>query len=158
MTHYRTPGSPEAVLLEVLQLLPPVAVHQSTGKKLNSFYRISNPENELGLHLDDAAALDAALLARGERARFADLLSELTQSAIARMGGAKANSFCIDTGLRRITGELGDLARAVDDMLAGPQDLQERRRVAKEAQDVIDAAMAIREAVAPKPVVARAAE
>jgi len=158
VTHYRTPGSPEAVLLEVLQLLPPVAVHSATNKKVATFYRVSNPENELGLHLDDAAALDAALLARGERARFAHLLSELTQSALTRMGGEKSNGFCIDAGLRRITGELGDLARAVDDMLAGPQDLQERRRVAKEAQDVIDAAMAIRDAATPKPAVARAAE
>jgi len=150
MTHHRAAGSLEHALLTVLNDLSPEEIVTATGKKPAHFYKLALPTNDYCLDMDDAAALDAALLAKGKPARFMPLMQEMVQAALERLGGAKASALNLDHGLRRVTTECGELARAVDVAMAdGKLDRGERRTIAREAQDIIDQAKRIRDHVEP---------
>jgi hypothetical protein len=90
MTIYRRPGSIGATLLGALHDLSAAEVEAATGKTATNFYQIASPENNRDLHLNDAAALDAALRVRGLPPRFLPFFLERTEDAIARLGGGPA--------------------------------------------------------------------
>ena len=152
MTHYREPGTVEDVLAAVLRALSADEILTATGKKLALFRALSNPENPCSLDLDDAAALDAALVAKGLPARFRPLFDALHTAAVAKLGGAKPATLDLNTELRRLSIEVGTLYKAADDGMAdGRLETHERRRIAHDAQDVSDRAIAIRDLVEPPP-------
>lgn len=150
MTHYREPGSVEDVLAGVLRALSADEVFAATGKRVGLFRQQSNPEHPCGLDFDDAAKLDAALEAKGLPGRFRPLFDALFRSALARAGGAVSRPVDLNVSLRRLSVETGQLAEAIDaGMSGGRLDLAGRRAIAREAQDVADHAIMIRDAVEP---------
>lgn len=150
MTVYRAPGTVEDTLARVLRVLSPADLAEATGKGVDAFRKASNPNAPHGLRLDDAAALDAALVARGYAPEFGPLFAELQQRAAARMRPLEPGAPDIDRGLRRVVAETGALSTAIDRAMAdGRLSTRERREIASEAQDVIEAARHIRDAVEP---------
>lgn len=151
MTIYRNQATVEKALLDVLPELSERAVAAATGKSPSHFYKVSNPQNDLSLSLRDAAALDVALMAAGKPAVFAAVYEEAQRATLDRLGGSQpAPKLDIAASLRRAHIEAGHLAQAVDDALADDRiTIEERRRIAKEAQDLIDAARQLRDTVEP---------
>lgn len=144
MTHHRVAGSVEAVTLDALHHLTDAEIEAATGKKRSAFYKAVNPTTPGGLHFADAARLDAALKAKGLPARFLPLFLEMS-------GGSQGQAMPdLEKGLRRIGCEAGDLFRAAEEANAdGVLTTEERRAIAKEAQELMDASQAIRDAMEP---------
>lgn len=150
MTHQRLAGSIEHALLQTVKDLSPAEIEAATGLKIGTFRKLSNPLNGETLDLDDAAALDAALIKRGLSPRFLAVFQEITMSALQRIGGAAEPKTDYGRSLRRLDIESGQLAKVIDDALADNHvDQDERRRIAKQAQNVIDHAREIRDAAEP---------
>lgn len=150
MTLYRTPGSIDDALKAVVTELSPEAIHEATGLRKATFVKLSNPLDGGALDLDDAAALDAALIRSGKPPRFLTVFQEITASVLARLGGADAPETDFARSLRRLDVESGTLAKEIDDALADDHvDQDERRRIARAAQNVIDHAREIRDAAEP---------
>jgi hypothetical protein len=150
MTLHRPAGSIEDKLRDVLNQLSPDEILAATGKRAATFAKICNPSNDYGLDLPDAAALDAALVARGLSPVFAPALQEIAQATLARLRGAPTPAADIDRCLRSLAREVGELNGEVDKAMADDAlDARDRRRIAREAQDVIDNARAIRDMVEP---------
>lgn len=146
MTVARAPGSIEAAVLAALHGLSDAEVEAWTGRSKSYWYKVSNPAKSERLDLADAAQLDAASIARGDPARFRQLLAELTAAALRRQG-AEGRPASLDDGLRHVVVECGQLAAALAHAAAdGRLTPGERRRIAAEAQDVIEAAAMIRDA------------
>lgn len=147
MTHMRMAGSVEAVLMDVINNLTDAEIFQATGKKRGHFYKVANPLNSMGLHMDDAAGLDAALLAKGMPARFTQLFAEMVA---ARTASGTPREIDLDRKMRRLTIEAGELCKALDEaMIEGALTIPGRRKIAREAQDVIDVGVMIRDACEP---------
>lgn len=148
MTVPRMAGSVHAVLADVLYNLTDAELQAWTGKTRNHFAKVSNPANRFGLHLEDAAALDAALLSKNLPARFREIFDQMTQ---ARLGGATPRQpVDLAAKLRHLAIEEGELNAAVDQAMAdGRLSTNERRQIARAAQDVADVAVVIRDAVEP---------
>lgn len=146
MTIDRTPGSVEAAVMEALHLLSPAECEAWTNRGPSYWYRVSNPGKPDRLQFADAAQLDAASLAKGGPARFRQLLGDLTMIELRRRG-IEPGPVQLKDGLGHVVIEVGELAsvltRALDD---GTVTDAERKTIAKEAQDVIDRATAIRDA------------
>ncbi|WP_372393802.1 phage regulatory CII family protein (plasmid) [Azospirillum sp. HJ39] len=150
MTLQRTPGSIEHALLQVVNELSPQEIETATGLKIGTFRRISNPLNGTALDLDDAAALDAALIRKGRPPRFQPLFQEIIASVVAQLGGAEAPVTDFGRSLRQLNIESGRLAKEIDDALADDHvDQAERRRIAAAANDVMEHARVIRDAAEP---------
>lgn len=150
MTVYRAPGSVEAVLLGVIRVLSPEDIEAATGKHIDTIRAMSNPNKRDRLGLEDAAALDAALKARGYAPEFGPLFAEIERRTAERIAGRRATPPNPERALRRVMAETGDLARVFDDAMAdGRLTPAERREIADEAQQVIDAARHIRDTVEP---------
>lgn len=143
MTVHRTAGSIEAVLLSVLHELSDAELEAATQKKRASFYPIADPSRREQLHLKDAIALDRALAGRGLAPRFLPMM----QAAIEAPAGDAAEAGQLVT---RAMVELGELAavfeRAGRDGRYSPE---ERRRLAKEADDLVRVATEAREKFEP---------
>jgi hypothetical protein len=108
------PGTVEAALIETLHELAEAEVRRATGKSLSAFYRASNPQLDAGLHLADAAALDAALIAKGLPPRLMAIGRRMKEAVLADLGGAPAHAPVHP--LERLAGvmaELGDIAGEV---------------------------------------------
>lgn len=150
MTHQRLPGSIEHALLQTVKDLSPAEIEAATGLKIATFRKLSNPLNGETLDLDDAAALDAALIKRGLSPRFLEVYQEIMVSALQRIGGAAEPKTDYGRSLRRLDIESGQLAKVIDDALADEHvDQEERRRIAVQAQNVMDHAREIRDAAEP---------
>lgn len=146
MTHYRPQGTVEAVLSDVLHNLAPKDVKQFTGKGNSHFYNIANPNSRWGLHLEDAAGLDAALITSGFPPKFIGLLETLTYAKV----NGKASGVCLNHALRGAMACVGDLAREIDKALEdGKLDLHERRTLASLGQDLMDWGQRIRDETEP---------
>ncbi len=138
MTRQRQAASYEAVLLEALQNLAPAAVQAATGKSVGWFHRISNPGNDLGLHIVDAAALEAAMLLAGQPGRFGVLFNSLVSDRVAQLGGERAPTVDMAAFLSASMVEAGDFARALALAEAdGKIDRADLERLIAEAQDVV---------------------
>jgi hypothetical protein len=115
MTHARTPGSIEAALMETLRDLSEAEVQRAIpGRTLKSFYRAANPQIDIGLRIEHAAALDAALVAKGKPARLLPLALQLHGLRLAELGGAPAHD--PRPPLERLAEtmiEVGDIASAL---------------------------------------------
>lgn len=144
MTLHRPAGSWEAALVATLHDLSTAEIEAATGKTRDLFEKLSRGTNRMGLHFADAAKLDAALKARGLPPRFLPLF-------LALSGGERGQpTVDLERALRRVGCEVGDLFRAAEESNAdGVLTAEERRRVAKEAQEVIDQATVIRDALEP---------
>lgn len=153
MTLHRTPGSVEAVLLQAIDIFTDADI-RLLCKSRGHLYRLANPANKTRLSFEDAARIDAILTLKGQPAKFLSLFSDL----IAVFGSAPLElQTDITVSLRKLAIEAGELNKAVDDGMAdGNLDLNERRVIAKEAQDVIDKATEIRDAAEPPQVVNKA--
>ena len=146
MTSYRNPGTVEAVLLDVLNQVSPQDVKQSTGKTTSHFYNVANPHTRYGLHLEDAAALDAALILAGFPSKFHPLMEMLTSAKV----NGKANGVCLNHALRAVMTCVGDMAREIDKAFEdGKLDIHERRTLAGIAQAGMDLFQQIRDEVEP---------
>ena len=146
MTCYRQKGTVNAVLLDVINELSPAAIDKLTGKSADHFYNVSNPRTRWGLHLEDAAGLDAALILAGLPTRFGPLLESLTSAKV----NGKATGVCLDHALRGVMACVGDLAREIDKAFEdGKLDLHERRTLATIAQAGMDLFQQIRDEVEP---------
>jgi hypothetical protein len=114
MTHRRMPGSVEAALIETLHELSEAEVRRATGKSLSTFYRASNPQLDAGLHLVDAAALDAALIARGHTPKLMAIGRRMKEQVLAELGGAPPHAPVHPLErLADVTAEIGDVAAAL---------------------------------------------
>jgi len=150
MTHHRKAGSIEDKLREVLNVLSPDEIQRATGKKVATFYAISNPTNDYVLDMDDAAAFDAALMHRGLLPVFAPIFQEMTKAALARFGGAASVEMDLMAGMCRLSKEVIELHVAASEaMAAGKLTPALRRTLARESQDVMDHAREIRDAAEP---------
>ena len=146
MTTVRSPGSIEAAVLAALHGLSDGEVEAWTGRSKSYWYKVSNPAKAERLGLADAAQLDAASIARGDPARFRQILAERTAAELRRQG-AEGRPASLDDGLRHVVVECGQRAGALTKATTdGKLTPAERRRIAAEAQDVIDAATLIRDA------------
>lgn len=148
MTVARMAGSVEATLLDVLHNLSDADLLAFTGKRRSLFEKCSHPGHPTSLSLQDAAALDAALLSKNLPARFREIFDQMTQ---ARLGGATPRQpVDLAAKLRHLAIEEGELNAAVDQAMAdGRLSTNERRQIARAAQDVADVAVVIRDAVEP---------
>jgi hypothetical protein len=145
MTVARTPGTIEAVLMEAISVLPPYLLEQATGKSSNYFRKISNPDSHYQLSARDAAILDGLMQALGHGAPFTVWHQQEARRA-QEAAKASAPAMTVEASLTKITCELGDLARAVQAALAdGEIDRNERREIAKEANELGAAAYALRD-------------
>lgn len=114
MTHRRMPGSVEAALIQTLHELSEAEVRHATGKSLSTFYRASNPQLDAGLHLVDAAALDAALMAKGQAPRLMAIGRRVKEQVLAELGGSPPHAPVHPLErLADVTAEIGDVAAAV---------------------------------------------
>ena len=114
MTHRRMPGTVEAALIETLHELSEAEVRRATGKSLSTFYRASNPQLDAGLHLVDAAALDAALIAKGQAPRLMAIGRRMKEAVLAELGGAPPHAPVHPLErLADVTAEIGDVASAL---------------------------------------------
>jgi hypothetical protein len=86
MTLRRDPLSIDAALMQAMQQLSPEEVRAATGKKPHHFHVVSQPNNNLGLWFSDAAALDAALLAKGEPPIFKPIFKSERDRVMTRIG------------------------------------------------------------------------
>lgn len=146
MTIHYPAGSWETALLETLRHLTDAEIEHWTGKSRSTFDKVRSPANRMGLHLADAARLDAALISKGQAPKFGPLMQEMT----AAFASPQPQRVDIARQLRRLGVEVGELNKAVDDGLAdGRLSTTERRTIAREAQDVIDHAAAVRDAAEP---------
>lgn len=147
MTHARAFGSVEGTLHEVLRQLSDAEIEAATNKRRNAFYKKANPLTRDHLSLQDAGLLDRALIAKKLAPRFLPLLQELVGPA------PETPALAIDRALRLVTGELGDLTRAVDVALTdGKLELPEQREIAREAHELGTKAFAVRDLVGGKPI------
>ena len=146
MTYYRQQGTPEAVLLDVLNVLSPAIVKQYSGLTTDHLYKVSKPTNRRGFQFETAAALDAALIVSGLPPRFHPLMEALTS---ARING-KASGVCLNHALRAVMTCVGDMAREIDKAFEdGKLDIHERRALAGIAQAGMDLFQQIRDEVEP---------
>lgn len=146
MTLHRTAGSIDAKILEALRDLTDTEILSFTGKTRAHFHKISHPENDWGLHLTDAALLDAALIAKGQPPVFRPVYDEMVRMA------TRGTDYSMDLSkeVRRVSVEVGELNGVVDEALEDNHlSAREKRDIAKEAQGVIDRATAIRDAMEP---------
>jgi hypothetical protein len=129
-----------------MRSLSPDTIERFTGKTASHFYKVCHPNSRAGLYLQDAARLDAALQAEGRAPRFLPLHQDIARALVDGEGAEHD----IERSLRRVMVETGELAAAVDAAMEdGKLDLEERRILTREAQDVMDAAQAIRDAIEP---------
>lgn len=150
MTVERIAGSIDAQLLKALNVLPPAAVKRATGKNLNSVYRIAHPNSNQALSLEDAARLDGELIRAGEQPMFREVYDQLVAAQAGERRPQQADCQGLSQALLHLGGELGELQhRAQAAMDDGVLSKRERATLAHEAQDVIDGAQAIRDALEP---------
>lgn len=150
MTVYRKPGSIEDALRQAVQELSPQEIKQATGLTAAKFRKTSNPLDGTDLELADAAALDAALIARGKSPVFIEVMQEITAAKLAELQGDERPETDFARQLVRLDIESGTLAKEIDTALADDHvDQQERRRIARAAQNVMDHAREIRDAAEP---------
>jgi hypothetical protein len=147
----RKPGGTEWVLVEVLHDLTDGEIEQFAGKARNTFAKQSNP-NDPGrqISLPDAAHLDAALVSKGLEPRFLMHMRQTIENLTGRAATASVN---IPSTMHALNLDIIELNAAIGQAMEdGSLTLEERRRVEKEAQDVIDRATSIRDSVsAPAP-------
>jgi len=87
MTYNTQAGTIEDILARMLRDLPPAIIQEFTGKSPNHFYKVKNPNNNLGVHFIDALALDrAAKVYLGETPFF-----KLFQAIAEEQAGRAAN-------------------------------------------------------------------
>lgn len=147
MTHRRMPGSVEAALIQTLHELSEAEVRAATGKSLSTFYRASNPQLDAGLHLVDAAALDAALIVKGQAPRLMAIGRRLKEQVLAELGGAPPHAPVHPLErLAEVAAEIGDVAGALRGACSadGPSG---RAITAAEAATVLDEIRAARAAL-----------
>lgn len=148
MTTYRKPGTVEDMLDKALHVLSDDDLAQ-VGLIRNTLAKQSNPNQAARLPLEDAVKLDALLRARGRASMFmvwATRAMEQISGTLRR----HQDDLPISTRMMRLCGEVGDLARAVTTAMEDQHlDLNERRQIASDAQEVIDAATALKQAIEP---------
>lgn len=109
-----------------------------TGRSVQRLRRYGDPDDESQIPLHVAFALDAACKAAG-------LGSPILEVYRNRLEGITSPAGCLDSQLRRLTIEVGELSKAADEAMAdGVLDHRERRGIEQAAQDVIDQATQIR--------------
>lgn len=115
MTHRREPLSIESEGINALRQLTDEDIRAATGKTRGYFYQVFSPANSMGLQFEDAAALDAALLARGAEPRFKPLLKALRNAVIVRLGGRPPHR-PEDIARRALSAaaKFGDIARVIE--------------------------------------------
>lgn len=127
MTLDRRAGSVEEVLFSALRALSENEVNAATGKSLTLFYRVSNPSKRDTLSLDDAAALDAALVKKGLSPAFSVHFERVKANTLASIGGAAEHEVMNPADrLTHLLAEVGNIAselRASTDAkgLGGPE-------------------------------------
>lgn len=148
MTVYRQPGGIEDHLERTLHLLSDADLARA-GLLRNTLAKQSNPNQKTRLSLEDAVKLDALMMSRGAAPVFLTLARQMLDGMLNSLR-QEEKAVPIPARLLRVCAEVGDLARVVTvSMEDGVLDLTERRHIAREAQDVIDHAMALRDAVEP---------
>ncbi|AUN31975.1 phage regulatory CII family protein [Niveispirillum cyanobacteriorum] len=148
MAVHRKPGSIEDHLDKALHVLSDADL-ESVGMLRNTLAKQSNPNQAARLTLEDAAKLDALLSARGYPAVF---VSHAKAQVEAILSGLRRETAPIplDRRMLHLCAEVGDLTGAVTRAMEdGRLELHERRNIAREAQEVIDRAVALRDAVEP---------
>jgi hypothetical protein len=149
MTYQRGAGTLEAKVTECLHTLAPKAIER-TGTSLHQLRRYCNPMKPDRLPFEVAARLDGELIRAGHAPLFRQAFDELVA---AQTGGASAGGVTVQglsQALLHLGGELGELDRAAHRAMENGQlSKQDRATLAKEAQDVMDGAQEIRDAVEP---------
>ena len=151
MAHYRDPGSIDKKILDAVNRLSPLQLIEATGKSQDHFYKISKPTNDWGLHLQDAISIDMALLKSGQQ----DIFFSHFSNVMAQFARPKMQASDPLTALLKITAEIGDVAKCVNDAMEKHSDdgralsLNERRNITEEIWDVKDQLDAMLEIVEP---------
>lgn len=144
MTKHRPAGSIEAALLEALNDLTDRELGAAVNKSRSYLYACADNAKREQLHLRDAIALDRALATKGLPLRFLPILQQELGPA------APAALLDLVHGVTRAMAELGDVAGEIAKAAAdGMVDAAERRRIAKELNDLIMVATQMRESVEP---------
>lgn len=150
MTIRRPPGSVHAALAQILPHLSDAELDVAGLPERNTLSKQSNPMVRSELSLENAARLDALLTAKGMAPIFGPLFLELVERCSGRIRGDGPTAINLEAGLRHVVADVGGLAKAIDRAMAdGILDRQERREIAREAQEVIDDAKRIRDTVEP---------
>lgn len=150
MTVERIAGSIDAKLMHALNVLPPAALKRATGKHQASLYRIANPDNDQQLKLEDAARIDGELIRAGEQPVFREVFDQLVAAQAGHTTQQRVDCQGLSQSLLHLGGELGELQRTANEaMVDGQLNKRERATLAQEAQDVMDGAQAIRDALEP---------
>lgn len=149
MTHYRLQSSVHGRLADVLEAVANADLERLHMRR-DTLQKKSVPGRGSELYLEEAARLDALLSALGKRPVFGPLFAEMVERYGADLRKDPRPPADIGAALRNVFIEAGDLTRAVHAAMAdGVLTLPERREIAREAQDLIDAATSIRDAVEP---------
>ncbi len=148
MAVHRKPGSIEDHLDKALHVLSDADL-EAAGLLRNTLAKQSNPNQPARLTLEDAAKLDALLSARGYPAVFVPHAQAQVDAILSGLRRADI-SIPLDRRLLRLFQEMGELTNAVTHAMEdGRLDMEERRTITREAQQVIDLAVALRDAVEP---------
>lgn len=148
MAVHRKAGSIEDHLDKALHVLSDADL-ESVGLLRNTLAKQSNPNQPARLTLEDAAKLDARLLARGYPAVFVPQAQAQVEAILTGLRRVDA-AVPLDRRLLHLFQEMGDLTDAVTRAMEdGQLDIDERRIITREAQQVIDLAVALRDAVEP---------
>ena len=149
MTHQRRAGTIEARITDALHVLSPEAIKQA-GTTPATLYRYANPMKKDRLPLEVAARLDGELIRAGHAPSFRQAFDELVAAQSGGDSGRQIDCQGLSQALLHLGGELGELDRAAHRAMEdNTLSKRERGQLAAEAQDVIDAAQAIRDAVEP---------
>jgi len=149
MTYARGAGTLEAKVTECLHTLAPKAVERA-GTSMHQLRRYSNPMKPDRLPFEVAARLDGELIRAGHAPLFRQAFDELVAAQTDGAAGGQVTMQGLSLALLHLGGELGELDRAAHRAMEdGQLSKRERATLAQEAQDVIDGAQAIRDAVEP---------
>ena len=149
MTHARGAGTLEAKVTDALHVLAPKAVERA-GTSMHQLRRYSNPMKPDRLPLEVAARLDGELIRAGHAPSFRQAFDELVAAQSGADTSRQIDCQGLSQALLHLGGELGELDRAAHRAMEdNTLSKRERGQLAAEAQDVIDAAQHIRDAVEP---------
>lgn len=148
MTCFHRAGSVEAAIHECLHDLADSELRHFANLTRNALYALANSRQRQRLTLEDAAALDAALLAKSLPARFGDIYAAILE---AKLNGRRSNSGDIHGMLRQAEIGSGDANRILDEALKNDDvvDTREGDALASQADKNAKVWLRIRDHYAP---------
>jgi hypothetical protein len=144
MTLLRKPGSAKAELQLAIEQLSPEEIRDATGVSVQAVTEGSHPNKRKQPSLEVAAAIDAALMAKGRLPLMLGFYEHHRNAVLSRLGGRPAHRpLSPAERLMQVTAEVGDvatvMARALTDGELNPTECAALIREVREAKERLEA-------------------